>query len=369
MSSCTLPVACPNANPNEKLILSKNIGNENSWQPTNDDDTVKGESKVEDDHLQELLLTLPREKNWDGPQYLYKGVWCPAFAISGVIHFQQHFTAHDTDVIIASMPKSGTTWLKALTFSVVNRNLYNHPKESHPLLTTPPHELVPFFEMDLYLRNKNPSLENFPAPRIFGTHIHYDSLPQSIRDSKCKIVYTCRNPLDQIVSLFHFSRKFIRRSENVEEERPLSSIEEGFENLCRGVQGYGPFWDNVLGYWKASQERPEKVMFLKYEDLKEDILSNLKRLAEFLGFPFTEEEEKRGVIEEIAMLCSFENLKSLEVNNTGVHHYTGTPNDSFFRKGEVGDWVNYLNPKMAERFRTIVEEKLAGSGLSFKNIS
>ncbi|KAJ4837322.1 hypothetical protein Tsubulata_043265 [Turnera subulata] len=113
MSNSTLPVACPNANPNEKLI-SQNIGIRNSRQPTNDDDTVKGESK--------------------------------------------NFTAHDTYVIIASMPKSGTTWLKALTFSVVNRNLYNHPKESHPLLTTPPHELVPFFEMDLYLRNKNPSL-------------------------------------------------------------------------------------------------------------------------------------------------------------------------------------------------------------------
>ncbi|KAJ4837323.1 hypothetical protein Tsubulata_043266 [Turnera subulata] len=182
-------------------------------------------------------------------------------------------------------------------------------------------------------------------------------------------MYTCRNPLDQIVSMFHFSHKFIRRSENVEEERPLLSIDEGLENLCRGVQGYGPFWDNVLGYWKASQGRPDKVMFLKYEELKEDILSNLKRLAEFLGFPFTEEEEKQGVIEEIAMLCSFKNLKSLKVNATGVHHYRGIPTNSFFRKGEVGDWVNYMNPKMAERLRIVIEEKLAGSGLSFKNVS
>ncbi|CAK7336392.1 unnamed protein product [Dovyalis caffra] len=146
--------------------------------------------------------------------------------------------------------------------------------------------------------------------------------------------------------------------------QPLSSIDEGFENICSGVQSYGPFWDSVLGYWKASLERPDKVLFLKYEDLKDDIVINLKRLAEFLGHPFTEEEEKEGVIEEISRLCSFDSLKNLEVNKKGVRPYSGAPNSSFFRKGEVGDWGNYMNPAMAERFANTVEEKLAGSGLS-----
>ncbi|KAJ4842413.1 hypothetical protein Tsubulata_039880 [Turnera subulata] len=328
------------------------------------DDAANGGTTVEDNHLQELLLTLPRDKNMDGaPLYLYKGEWFPDYTLSAAISFQKHFTAHDTDVIVASMPKSGTTWLKALTFSVVNRNLYS-PKES-PLLTSLPHDLVRFFETDLYLEDKNPNLDNFPAPRIFGTHTHYPSLPQSIKDSRCKIVYICRNPLDQAVSDFLFSLKYINRK-NLD---PVSSIDEGFENLCRGVQMFGPIWDSVLGYWKASLERPEKVMFLKYEDLKEDVIFNLKRLAEFLGIPFTQEEEKQGVIEEIERLCSFENLKSLEVNNTGVRTHSGAPHSAFFRKGEVGDWANHLTPAMAERFRIVMEAKLAGSGLSFKTVS
>jgi hypothetical protein len=121
----------------------------------------------------------------------------------------------------------------------------------------------------------------------------------------------------------------------------------------------------VLGYWKASLERPDKVLFLKYEDLKEDIISNLKKIAEFLGIPFTDKEEKEGVVEEISRLCSLDNLRNLEVNKNSVRP-SGLPNSSFFRKGEVGDWANYLSPSMAENYLKIVEEKLSGSGLTFR---
>jgi hypothetical protein len=319
---------------------------------------------VKEDNLQEFLLTLPSEKNWDGtPLLLFNETWYPANSIRGAVSFQQNFRAQDSDIILASMPKSGTTWLKALTFSVVSRDRYS-PKES-PLITAPPHELVPFLEVDLYLKSQNPDLD-FPPPRILSCHTHYTSLPQSIRDSNCKIVYVCRNPLDQAVSDFVFVRNRVSGIANPSSSSSSSSlIDEGFENICRGVQSYGPFWNNVLSYWKASLERPDKVLFLKYEDLKEDIILNLKRLAEFLGFPFTEEEEKEGVIEEISRLCSFDNLKDLEVNKNGVRP-SGMRNSAFFRKGETGDWGNHLSPSMAERFWKIVEEKLDGSGLTFK---
>ncbi|KAL0407841.1 UNVERIFIED_CONTAM: Cytosolic sulfotransferase 1 [Sesamum radiatum] len=57
---------------------------------------------------------------------------------------------------------------------------------------------------------------------------------------------------------------------------------------------YGPFWDDILGYWNAHLENPGKVLFLKYEDLKEDITSQVKKIAEFIGFPFSVEEEEQG---------------------------------------------------------------------------
>ncbi|KAJ6918634.1 hypothetical protein NC651_012789 [Populus alba x Populus x berolinensis] len=50
---------------------------------------------------------------------------------------------------------------------------------------------------------------------------------------------------------------------------------------------------------------PQKILFLKYEDLKRDPLIHVNRLAEFLYQPFTQNEESDGVVQEITKLCSF----------------------------------------------------------------
>ncbi|XP_059650135.1 cytosolic sulfotransferase 15-like [Cornus florida] len=318
---------------------------------------------MEGDGEDELLQTLPRERNWGGTSDLcqFQGFWCPLWVFHGLISFQKHFQAHATDLILASAPKTGTTWSKALVFAIVNRTRYGF--NDNPLLTANPHDLVPFLEMDLYLnRNNLPNLEDRSDPRLLSTHVPFASLPVSIIDSGCRIVYVCRNPFDQLISHWHFTLK--RSKENA--DHPPLPLEECFERYCKGVISFGPFWDHVLGYWKASLEKPNKVLFLKYEDLKEDAkFGHLKKLAEFLGFPFSGDEERDGVIEQVSNLCSFENLKSLEVNNIGKRK-CGRQNTDFFREGKVGDWANYLTPSMAQRLNNLVEEKLAGSGLTFR---
>ena len=45
--------------------------------------------------------------------------------------------------------------------------------------------------------------------------------------------------------------------------------------------------------------------FLRYEEMMEDSVGNLKKLAEFIGCAFSQEEEKQGIIEGIVSLCSF----------------------------------------------------------------
>ncbi|KAE8702930.1 Cytosolic sulfotransferase 14 [Hibiscus syriacus] len=249
--------------------------------------------------------------------------------------------------------------LKALAFSTLYRDRF--ASDQNPLLTFTPHQLVRFLEYDVYLQNPCPRLEKncVYKPRAFATHVPYASLPTSIKDSHCKIVYLCRNPMDMSISFWLFADKF--RDENQE----ALSLDEAFDKFYNGIYAYGPFFDHVLGYWKASQENPNKILFLKYEDLKEDISSQLKHLAIFLGVPFTEDEEKQGVVEEIAQICSFEKLKELEVNKKGSH-IMGIPHKEFFRKGKVGDWSNYLTPSMVERLEKLIHEKMEKSGLTFK---
>ncbi|KAI3458944.1 hypothetical protein Pfo_015607 [Paulownia fortunei] len=166
--------------------------------------------------------------------------------------------------------------------------------------------------------------------------------------------------LQESVGPVHFSLKALP-----EEGDYGLLMDEAFDMFSRGVHYHGPFWDHILGYWECKKLKGSKrVLFLRYEDLKEDINSCVRKIAEFVGFPFSAEEEKQGAVEEIAKLCSFNNLKNLEVNKNGKK-YPWFKNDAFFRKGEVGDWTNYLTPSMAERAAKIMQEKFGGSGLTF----
>ena len=321
-------------------------------QSTNDEEELSDEFK-------ELLLSLPKERGWRTSHiYLYQEFWCQPKEIQAIINFQQHFQARDSDLILVTMPKSGTTWLKAMAFAVLNRKSFSISK-NHPLLTSNPHDLVPFLEYKLYANNQLPDLSMLPQPRLLATHVPFSSLPASIKNSDCRIVYWCRNPLDTFVSSWHFLMKV--RPETL---GPIS-IEEGFEMYCRGAMAFGPFWKHMLEYWNESLEPPNKMLFMKYEDTKEDPVFQLKRLANFLGVPFSFEEEREGVAEEISRLCSFENLKNLEVNQTGrsIGYFE---NKNLFRKGVLGDWVNHLTPSMADQIFQIMKGKLAGSGLEFK---
>ncbi|KAB1200835.1 Cytosolic sulfotransferase 15 [Morella rubra] len=230
----------------------------------------------------ELLLSLPKEKGWRNPYiFKYQGFWCQPTEIQAMVSFQRHFQASDTDIVLATLPKSGTTWLKALAFAIVNRKHFDSCSNSHPLLTCNPHDLVPFFEYKVYAGDQLPDLSNLPQPRLFGTHIPFASLPNSIKISRCRVVYICRNPFDTFISSWHFLNKSMPGSQ------PPLSLEEAFEMYCKGVIGFGPFWDHMLGYWKESIERPHKVLFLQYEEMKEDIILQVKKLAEFMGYPFS----------------------------------------------------------------------------------
>ncbi|KMT15756.1 hypothetical protein BVRB_3g057330 [Beta vulgaris subsp. vulgaris] len=157
----------------------------------------------------------------------YQGFWSRCNGLKSILHYQRHFQAHDSDIIVASFPKSGTTWLISLLFSIVNRVKVEHQPldKKSPLLDHNPHELVYHLEHGVYGENPilpNPNqLDELPSPRLFYTHIPYASLPESIKTSSCKILYIARNPLDVIVSLYHFYINIFKKTIGDQDLNPL----------------------------------------------------------------------------------------------------------------------------------------------------
>jgi len=84
-------------------------------------------------------------------------------------------------------------------------------------------------------------------------------------------------------------RNETRRSEAV-------AIRGGVRVVCDGFMAYEPMSDHQLEYWRESLRRPQNVLFLRYEEMKERPEENVRRLAEFMVQPFTMAEEVNGTV-------------------------------------------------------------------------
>ncbi|KAJ1287189.1 hypothetical protein BS78_03G411500 [Paspalum vaginatum] len=315
-----------------------------------------GNQSSSDDVSQQL----PSREGWSEPLVLYKNYWLrPRFA-STIARLHNNFKPRHDDTILASNPKCGTTWLKALAFAVTtqSRSRYgNDLATDHPLLSRHPQELVPFIEVPL--DGDLAQLEALPSPRLLSTHMPLSMLFPDTTTIASRVVYVCREPKDAFVSRWHFENRIVK-GYSVGLEAALDMFVEGFSP-------YGPFWDHCLEYWRASVASPDRVLFLKYEDMMAEPVMHVVKLAAFLGVPFTAEEEEAGVPEQVVGLCSFDTLSGAYRTGDFVRRNGGVVLEKsvFFRKGKVGDWVNHMTQDMGSKIDRVVEEKLKGSGLVF----
>uniref|UniRef100_A0A0E0LTG7 Sulfotransferase n=1 Tax=Oryza punctata TaxID=4537 RepID=A0A0E0LTG7_ORYPU len=284
----------------------------------------------------------------------YRGFWVLEDWARGVVAVHRSFAPRPNDVIVASLQKSGTTWLKALTFATMARGVWPPSSQDHPLRRHNPHLCVPSLEV-LFSLGRDALLDMLPSPRLLSTHMPLSLLPPPTpATAGCKIVYIWRDQKDRAVSFWHFMKRI----------HPDLTFSEVYEDFCNGICMSGPVWDNILEFWKASNAEPTRVLFLTYEKVLQDPCDAVKKLAQFLGQPFSGAEEEAGVVTEIADLCSIDNLRNQKANKYGS--FGGDvkiSHESFFRKGMAGDWTNHMTLEMAERLDSILREKLDGSGL------
>ena len=104
---------------------------------------------------------------------------------------------------------------------------------------------------------------------------------EQIKVSKPKTIVVMRNPKDQMVSQFHFVRM----------QYPSINLtwDQWFENFKADRILYGGWADHVTGWWRAFHGC-DHVIFLKYEDMKNNIRETIEKLAAFLEKELTEDQ-------------------------------------------------------------------------------
>ncbi|CAI0437812.1 unnamed protein product [Linum tenue] len=280
-----------------------------------------------------------------------EGFWYLAVHMEAMAAFRSQFEPRKDDILLTSFVKTGTTWLKALCYNILDE------EENDLLAKKNPHDVVPTLDSSFLRDHVQQLLLNTPPgrSRLLHTHLPCSYLPEKVRSSGCKLVYVARNPKDTLVSRWHFLNKNFK----VGPARPIT-LERAVETFCSGVMAWGPFYEHVVGYWEESRKRPEEVLFLKYEDLCRNPEEQVRKLASFLG-------RKMSIdVEKVLWRSSLNRLKELEVNKDDVaKEGKHVGNSTFFRTGTVGDWKNYLTSDMAQRIDSLTRVKLQGTGLSF----
>jgi len=149
-------------------------------------------------------------------------------------------------------------------------------------------------------------------------------------------IYLIRNPLDVLVSFAYHSAKPIESMITVlnDSEYAFCDRTDKLQNQLRQVMGS---WSDHVKSWTEQNHIPVHV--IRYEDLINKPYETFAKAVQFLAIEKSEEQIKTAI-----QKSDFEILNKQETES-GFKEKMIKAN-TFFRKGKIGDWKNYLDDNM-----------------------
>jgi len=258
-------------------------------------------------------------------------------------------------IFLASYPKSGNTWVRTFISNLINEKdecvninnlntdgIYSSRQILDSVMGIESSDLSPE-EADI----QRPKVYNHLAKKInrnlyIKAHDAYTYLEDGtplFSTVNTKAIYIIRNPLDVAVSFANHISKDLDTS--IEYMRTPDFC------FCLNDHNATPQLRQKLLSWSLHVESWVKaseidVHFVRYEDMKLDAYNTFKKIVEFIGLDYNETQIQKAISKS-----DFNILKEQEQKN-GFKERLGKCN-SFFRKGEVGDWRNHLSQEQSAK--------------------
>lgn len=326
---------------NEAKFLEKIV--ENVREYVKDDSLV--EKMVEDMFLSFQVKTIVTDP--DFPDYRIT----PPFNPQVVAWTRKNWKPQPEDVLVASFPKTGTTWTREIVRSILYKDSpldYKKGKVCEdPFLayleagSSKKYEIVDKFGLDR---------------RVWGTHLPSELLNMdNILESGAKVIYVMRNPKDTLVS----SKPFFEKMPFMKYPEIKKYFPDDMNEYVKAfVGGKLPIYmkDNEwyphhIKSWMKFKDNPN-IHFVFFEDLKLNPNAEIKKIADHLGVIMTDVE-----LNKIVEMTSFNKMKSSAANMLKELN--------FFRKGEVGNWKNHLDPEMSQLIDVEMKKGLGDLNVDF----
>jgi len=152
------------------------------------------------------------------------------------------------------------------------------------------------------------------------------------------VIYFIRNPLDVLVSFAYHSAKPIEKMVETLNNSNFAfcNQDDKLQNQLRQILGS---WSDHVESWITQKDTPVHV--IRYEDMIENTFDIFKNAVKYIGLKKSDSE-----INEAIKKSEFSVLAEQEKEDGFKEKMIKSK--SFFRKGEIGDWKNFLDKNTTE---------------------
>nr|XP_060609741.1 sulfotransferase 6B1-like [Anolis sagrei ordinatus] len=293
----------------------------------------KGSSESLEKKLEETRKAGPKDGLVLYNEDLFPSVTCQLETLK-ILHT---FKARSDDVVLVGYAKTGTNWVAHILIELeAASGKYDEEERKRRKQQEAELKLMPYLEFGD--PGKFERMEKLPSRRIIRTHVKPRNIPKSFFEQNTKMLVLFRNPKDTAVSYYHFAKsmKLFPSEKN---------WDDFFADFINGKVPYGIYLDHIIEWNKYIDNK--NIMFITFEELKENPILGVKRIAEFFKFSVTEKD-----IQTIVEKTSF---KSMKEKSAETH---GDIGQHFFRKGIVGDWSSIFSEDQSKEMDIKYEEQL-----------
>ncbi len=249
----------------------------------------------------------------------------------------RHRGLRPADVVLASYPKSGSTWLRfALASALSSQEMdFDLVRDVSPPVGD--HRDGP-----LVVPGGGRLIKSHEGPRFVGPRTH-----------RPRVLFLVRDPRDVAVSYFHHLRRIGLAGDD---------FDVYFDDFVRGRLSSLGSWQAHTRSWLHYAAAADNVMTLRYEDL----------LADPVGTLIAVDDNYRLGLDEATIRTAIERstpvgMRAKEASSRWLRAKSVNSEINFVREAKAGGWRDTLAPELSAQLETAARRELLQLGYTLRN--
>ena len=244
--------------------------------------------------------------------------WLKSSFVRRCMMAYRHVGLSESDVLLASYPKSGNTWL---------RHLLAYVSTGEPTLWRGSLGKV----SDVVGRHASLPCIAKNSGRLIKTHEAY-------RTEYKRAVLLVRDPRDVVVSEYYFRRTYSADFYRYNDDFVIFA--KAF--MAGKTGGYGNWATHVASWLDAADASRCDVLIVPFEQFKANTVGEARRIVDFIGLAADD-----TLLEAAVKDCGVESMKKKEEEYWAAQ---GKENLGFIRGGKTGSWQQHFDSELESSF-------------------